>query len=230
MKATAAILAAGIVFGALSTAPALAEQNEVIAILNSAKNDAEFGMLSYRRSLGSSLDEGLSVRIDASRGVFDVPGSQGTIETLRLLVGYRIVLGTDTNLTLYGGPSWRQRDYSVVFPGLTEFDKVGAFVAVGYNQDFADGGEVFTLAEFDTTEDLFYTSAFYQADVGSVKVGPTVNYLQEGDYTRRAAGVRVTVPVNDMVDITATGAWAEGEAGGPGVDSSYLELQLRSRF
>jgi hypothetical protein len=230
MKATAATVAALVAIGVSGIEPAQAQQNEIIAIYNSAENDAQFGMFSYRRSLGATLDEGLSLRIDGSRGVFDVTGSEGTIDTLRLLVGYRIVVGSDSNLTFYGGASSRQRDYSVLLPGLTEFDDVGAFGSVEYNADFPDGGEVFGLVEYDTTEDLFYASGFYQADLGSVKIGPTVNYLEEGDYTRRAAGLRVTFPVSDDVDVTATGAWAEGDTGGPGIDSSYIEMQLRTRF
>lgn len=230
MKTTATTLAAVMAFGVLGIKPARAEQNEVIAIFNAAQNGSTFGMLSYRRSLGASLDAGLSFRVDVSRGAFDVPGSEGTIDTLRLLLGYRVEVGTGANLTFYGGASSRARDYSIVLPGLTEFDEVGAFGSVEYNADLADGGEFFALAEYDTTESLFYSSAFYQANLGNVKIGPTVNFLQEGNYSRRAAGVRVTVPVSDTVDFSATGAWAEGDTGGPGINSSYLEVQFRTNF
>jgi hypothetical protein len=230
MKLVRAAAAVATVIGVMSASAALAQQNEIIAIFNSAENDSQFAMLSYRRSFGPSLEEGLSFRLDVSRGEFDVPGSTGEIDTQRLLLGYRVIVGPDANLTFYGGPSWRERSYSPVLPGLVEFDEVGAFLSVEYNADLTNGGEVFGLAEYDSTQDLFYASAFYQADVGNLKIGPTVNYLTEGDYERRAAGLRVTLPVSDVIDLTATGAWAEGNAGGPDINSNYLELQVRARF
>ncbi|MFZ1339422.1 MAG: hypothetical protein WAT25_03255 [Paracoccaceae bacterium] len=230
MKAIIASAAALMALGTFGPGPASAEQNEIISIINTAENDSQFGMFSYRRSFGASLDAGLSFRIDASRGRFDVPGSTGTIDTLHLLLGYRMVMDPNTDLTFYGGVSVRKRDYTVVLPGYDEFNETGAFGSVEINSDFADGGEIFGLVEYDTTKDVFYTSAFYQADLGGVKIGPTVNFLEEGDYQRRAAGLRVTYPVSDRLDITATGAWAEGDTGGPAVNSSYFELQLRTSF
>ncbi len=230
MKSIIATAAALMAISSFVPAPASAQQNETIAIYNTAKNDSQFGLLSYRRSLGASLDAGLSFRIDASRGGFDVPGSTGTIDTLRLLFGYRMATGTGSNLTFYGGASMRKRDYSVVLPGLEEFDKVGAFGSIEFNADMANGGEVFSMAEYDSTKDAFYTSAFYQAKLGGIKVGPTVNYLKEGDYARSAAGLRFTYEVSDEMDFSATGAWAEGNTGGPGINSSYLEFQFRTRF
>jgi len=229
MNAIKLATAAAVALGTVSTGQALADQNEIIAIYNSAENDSDFAMLSYRRSLGPSLDEGLILRLDASRGMFDLPGSEGTIDTLRLLLGYRVQMSVATDLAFYGGPSMRERSYSPVLPGLTEFDDVGLFLSAEYNVDLATA-EGFALVEFDTTEDLFYTMAFYQFDFGGFKIGPTANYLSEGDYERHAAGVRLTIPIGDAVDFTATGAWAEGNTGGANIDSSYIELQFRTRF
>lgn len=231
MKKT--ILAAGIalLLGGLAQDVAAEPKNEVLALINTARNDSTFGYLSYRRSFGSSIDRGLKFRIDVSRGEFDVNTSTGTLTGVRLLLGYTVDLSPSTDLTFYGGITRRELDYDVLLPFLTEYDETAPFVSVEANTDTPNGGEVFGVAEYDGTTDLIYASGFLQYPFGSWKVGGEVSYLEEGDYSRRGLGLRLTTQLTDSIDVTAKLIAAEGGTNGAfDVDSSFFELQVRSKF
>ncbi|MBY6201000.1 hypothetical protein KUV65_06470 [Maritalea mobilis] len=227
---TAAALTAA-TLAAAAGAPALAQQSEFIAIGNVAENDSSFGMLSFRHGLGMSLYDGIVLRFDAARSAYEAGASDGTLDNFRLLVGYAMPLDATSRLTFFGGLSYRERSYSPSAPFLDEVDEAGVFLSVEYNIDQTNGNEGFALAEYDSVEDTFYTSAFYLFGLNNdIRVGPTFNYLDEGDYSRHAAGVRAAFDIGDSSEISVTGAWAEGDTGAATIDSSYVEVQFRLTF
>ncbi|AHM04475.1 hypothetical protein roselon_02130 [Roseibacterium elongatum DSM 19469] len=188
-------------------------------------------MLSFRQGLGGSLYDGFVLRFDAAHSAYDAGASDGTLTNLRLLAGYAMPLDSTARLTFFGGVSYRDRSYSPNSPFLDEVDEAGVFVSVEFNYDQPNGNEGFALAEYDSVEETFYTSAFYLFGLNyDIRVGPTVNYLDEGDYSRTAAGLRAAFDIGDSAEISVTGAWAEGDTGGNTIDSSYAELQFRITF
>jgi hypothetical protein len=63
-----------------------------------------------------------------------------------------------------------------------------------------------------------------------VRIGPTVNFLNEDDYERIAGGVRVNVPMGRHFELNGIGAFARGGNDAFDDESSYAELELRSEF
>ncbi|NKX44007.1 cellulose biosynthesis protein BcsS [Roseicyclus persicicus] len=218
----------------VSALPAHANETEIIGIFNSAENDSTYVSASLRYSFGDSLDSGLILRGDIARGNygFNVGGTSvdGTIDTLRLLLGYAIPFG-DNKLTFWGGVSSRERTHSPLVAPLVDEDGVGGFAAIEYDAVLPGQGNFSALAEYDSVFHTTYTSAYAVWEVGGVMVGPTANLLWEDDYERRALGLRVQAPLGNGLELVLTGAWAEGGSNGNlDVDSSYIELQFSSRF
>lgn len=212
-------------------------RTEILAIGNIAENDSDFLYFSLRQSITGDIDQGFKVRADVARSTFDfsVGGTPTTGEHIiaRLLAGYAFGFSPGTKITVYAGGAYRDREISPSFPFISEGDDFGFFGSVELSSEFDFGGDFEALAEYETIADTFYTSAFYVHPVGPLKVGPTANFLHEddADYSRWAAGVRASIEVGEHVELTATGAYAEGGTGGSyGTDSSYLELQVRTTF
>lgn len=225
------LAAAALVATISPAAPALAEQNELISIFNIARNDSVFISNSYRRALGASLDDGLIFRADLNNTRFDFDATQARDWTLRLLIGYAVAAGPSTKVTAYGGLSYRDREFGPIPPGLENISEVGFFISGELDHKAANGANYGALLEYDSTLETFYASGYGVFDIGNAKLGPTVNFLQEDDYSRTAVGLRLQVPFNETSDVVATAAYAEGGVdGGPDVDSSYFEVQLRTRF
>jgi hypothetical protein len=201
--------------------------------VNSAQNDSTYASLSVRHGFGPSLDDGFKLRADVARGKFsfDYNGTvHGQIDTAHLLLGYSVKSG-DSKVTFYGGVSSRKRNYDKDEKGLTDVNKVGAFASIEADTTLASGANLAGLIEYDSPLKTLYTSAYMVFPVGGILVGPTLNYLDEGDYSRSAIGLRLQMPVAGSTEFVVTGAYAEGGVDGePNVNSSYLELQLSTRF
>jgi hypothetical protein len=225
------LAAAAVASTVLPGAAAFAQQNELISIFNVGRNDVLFFGNSYRRALGASLDDGLIFRADLNITNFDFDATQASDKTLRLLVGYAFAAGAGSKFTGYGGLSYRDREFEPLSTGLENVDEVGFFVSGEFDHKAANGANYAALVEYDSTLETFYVSGYGVFDIGNAKLGPTVNYLQEDDYSRTAIGLRLQVPFNATSDVVATAAIAEGGVdGADDVDSSYFEIQLRTRF
>lgn len=209
---------------ASAAAPVLAEQNELMAIWNTTRTDSSFAMLSYRRDLQGDPDSGAKLRFDAGYGEYPLIGDDGSFSFTRLGVAYAIETSAWTTVTLTGGFSHRWRS-----PEDTSVS--GVFASVELFNTSASGNDLFLLGEYDSVDQTYLVSGRYLLDMNSFSVGPTASYLEEGDYSRRAAGVSGSFDLSPSAELSITGAWAEQQVGAsPTEDASYIELQIRTTF
>jgi hypothetical protein len=228
------LTAATLLLSAVTAAPALAGETEIIGIANSARNDSTYGSVSLRYSFGPSLDEGLKLRADAARTSYDFIMGQtsvtGTVNTVHMLLGYAIKID-DIKLTFYGGLSQRDRSHDPFVQGVTDESGVAGFTSVEMDTVLANGTNAAALAEYDGVFGTLYTGGYIVMPLGSVKIGPTANYVSEGDYTRSALGIRLQAPISDSFEAVLTGAYAQGGVDDQAkVNSSYIEVQISTRF
>lgn len=243
---TRGILAALAVAVALPCA-AQAQNFEVLAIGNGDENGSNFYMLSLRSNLGfgqtaavegteRNAQTGLRLRFDLARTTYDtnynnVPGT-GTGKTYRLLLAYGVPLNAETTLTFTGGVSHRTvevRPFTLNSPADTS--ETGPFASVDLEYSPENFGTLQLLAEHDSVGSN-YGSISFMADLGpNVRIGPTANYVSDGDYSRSAVGVSAIYGFGDQFEIKATAANATQKiTGNPDKDVDYLEVQLRSVF
>lgn len=226
---------------------ACAQDFEALVIGNVDRNGSNFYMLSLRGDLGHGAADGiggtgrnavggLRFRFDAAMTTYDtnynnVPGT-GTGRTYRALLSYGIPVSDITTLTLTGGISHRTVDVRPVTPNSPDdTSDTGEFVSVELEYSPVGAGTFQALAEHDGVA-ADYLSATYLFDLSSnLRLGPTVNHVSEGDYSRKAVGLSAVYFVGDQFEIKATAAGAEQQVGGnKPVDVDYFELQLRTVF
>jgi len=216
---------------ALAASQVGAEETELLFIGNAAENDSQYYQASYRQALTGVLDEGVRLRLDLARGDYKVTGTDARVDTSRVLLGYSFFAAEDTSITLTAGASHRVSSIETELPYFTEKDEWGFFGAAELNASYAGGGEFFALAEYDGAFETSYFSMHYTNPFAGVEVGPTVNYLHEGDYSRWAAGVRGNVELSDTTELSLSAAYSEADIeSGSKQDTSYVELQLRTAF
>lgn len=238
---------AALAFAVALPCAAQAQNFEVLAIGNRDENGSNFYMLSVRSDLGfgamsagagteRNAQTGLRLRFDATRTTYDtnynaVPGT-GTGTTYRLLLSYGVPVNADTTLTFTGGVSHRNvevRPFTANSPADTS--KTGGFASVDLEYSPASMGSLQVLAEHDSVG-ANYGSITYLADLGAnFRVGPTANYVSEGDYSRVAVGLSAIYGLGDSFEIKATAANATQKITGiPNRGVDYLELQFRTVF
>lgn len=198
-------------------APALADQNEIMVLSSASRSGSHFHMLNYNRALGADLDSGFALRLDATTAVDYSTG-------FRVGLSYRFPLSSSTKMTATAGYSQRH----LLGPGDTED---GAFVAIAFDADFGETGNLTGLVEYDTTNEGALATTTYLHDFGSFEVGPTVSYFEQPNYWRRAAGLTAAYWITDATVIQVTGVWAEEYINAnPAEDASFVEVQLRTSF
>ena len=209
---------------------AKAADAQLVFGVSSARNDARFGFLSYRRALGDDLSEGLGYRIDVSRSTFGflngaIP-TDGTTDTARALLtfGTRLPAG---DLTLFGGVSYKNKSFSPAAATLTTLNDFGGFVGFEMSQWATGNGGLQLLGEFETQESALYARATYLLDLGNLKVGPTAHFLQETGYNRRGAGLWANYGTgNGVVYYGSVVSARDGSA----VDASSIEFGATVEF
>lgn len=238
-----ALLAAAVVLPGMASA----QDFEALVIGNADRNGSNFYMLSLRGDIGFGAFEGISgternaagglrFRFDAAMATYDtnynnVPGT-GTGRSYRALLSYGIPLSDAATLTLIGGISHRTVEVRpVTLNSPDDSSKTGEFLAAEFEYSAEGAGTFQAIAEHDGVA-ADYASATYLFDLTpNFRVGPTANYVSEGDYTRKAFGLSATYFVGDSIEIKATAADAEQQVGtNDPVDVDYFELQLRTVF
>lgn len=226
---------------------ASAEGFEAIVIGNADVNGSHFYMVSLRQDLrfGEAVDpatsgrnaaSGLRLRFDATQSTYEsdydaTPGT-GTGRTYRLLLSYGFSVGADTVMTLTGGLSHRTDTVRpVTLSSPADEAKTAEFVSLDFEYSPSSFGALQALLEHDGSGANF-ASATYLFNVGqNFRIGPTVNYIAEGDYSRDAYGISALYVNGDQFEIKATLANASQVIGSSAaVDVDYLELQLRTTF
>ena len=238
-----ALIAAFIAAPSVSTA----QDVEAIVIANQDRNGSNFYMLSLRTGLAfagaqaadgneRNAATGLRFRFDATLSEYDtnynaVSGT-GTNRGYKALLAYGFALSEDVTLTLIGGISHREREVRPVTPSSPDdSSETGGFIGAEFEYSPEGAGVLQLIAEHDAVG-ATYASASYAFDLGqNFRVGPTANYVEEGDYSRQAYGLSATYFMGDRFEVKATAANAEQQVGGNDpVDVDYFELQLRSVF
>lgn len=219
----------------ISASAAFADQSELVVLGNVTQDDSEYGLLSYKHALNGTLDDGIFVRFDASasqfRFVFTGTPTTGNQNVVRLAVGYAAPTGNG-QVNVFGGVSHVSRDFSPAAGALTEIDETGFFLGAEYTEWGADNTGLQLLAEYESAHEAFYSRATYLFEVGEdFSVGPTVNYLDEGDYSRSAIGVWMNYDLNEDASLFASLVAAEGGNDGEAKrDSGYFELGAVLKF
>lgn len=226
---------------------AQAQNFEVLAIGNGDENGSNFYMLSLRGGLsfGQTAAEeaternaqaGLRLRVDLARTTYDtnynsVAGT-GTGETYRLLLAYGVPLNADTTLTFTGGVSHRTVEVRpVTLSSPDDSSETGPFASIDVEYSPENFGSLQLLAEHDSVG-ANYSSITYMANLGAnLRVGPTANYITDGDYSRSALGLSAIYAIGDAFEIKATAANAtQTITGNADKAVDYLEVQLRTVF
>lgn len=226
---------------------AQAQNFEVLAIGNGDENGSNFYMLSIRGGLsfGQTAAEegtvrnaqtGLRLRVDLARTTYDtnydsVAGT-GTGKTYRLLLAYGVPLNADTTLTFTGGVSHRTVEVRpVTLNSPADTTETGPFASIDVEYSPENFGTLQMLAEHDSVGSN-YASITYMANIGTnVRIGPTANYVADGDYSRTALGLSAIYAFGDAFEIKATAANATQKiTGNPDKGVDYLEVQLRTVF
>lgn len=221
---------------ALALAPglALAEGSEVMVIGSFSDDAATYYQLTFAQDLSAMGAEGLGVRLDLAHGSYDTfyDATDGTAETqrARLLLTYDIDVAAGATLTLNGGLSYYTREVRPVTANSPDdVADQGYFVSAElyWLDDF--GNSLMAIAEHDSVAADYY-SARYLFDLGGAAIGPTANYLVEGDYSRVAYGATVEVPFSQG-EFSVTAATADAELGGGGsAEVNYVEMMVRFAF
>lgn len=225
----------------------LAEGFEAIAIGNTDVNESHFSMISLRKDLNfgaASVAEdtsrnapsGLRLRLDASRSAYntnyDATSGTGTSETYRFLLSYGIPMDSNTTITLTGGVSHRS-DFvrPITLNSPADKEKTAEFLSLEFEYSPASFGTFQGLAEHDGSG-ANYASASYLINIGeNFRIGPTMNYVSQGDYSRDAFGLSTIYVNGDKFEIKVTIANADQNVGSnPSTEVDYFELQMRTTF
>ena len=225
-----AAVAAAVTF---SAAPALAEGFEALVIANRSDNGSEYYYLSLRSALAFA-GPGVELRFDAAAGSYDTdfdatPGT-GRVRDFRLILSYDAFNDGQTTVTLNGGVSHRSVEVRPV-TGSSPADSsdTGGFVSVELANE-TETGDLFAVAEHNSVAGN-YLAASYLFHIGSLSLGPTANYIVDGDYSRRAYGLSAVYEFSENFEAKLTGASAEQTIDGFGsTDADYFELQLFTKF
>ena len=220
---------------------------EAIVIGNADVNGSHFYMVSLRKDLrfgeavdaevsGRNATSGLRLRFDATQSTYEsnydaTPGT-GTGKTYRLLVSYGLLVDADLTMTFTGGVSHRVNTVRpITLNSPADKAKTAEFLSLDFEYSPSSFGALQALIEHDGSGSN-YASATYLVNVGqNFRVGPTVNYVSEGDYSRDAYGISAVYVNGDQFEIKATLANASQTVGSSAaVDVDYLELQLRTTF
>jgi hypothetical protein len=211
---------------------AQAADAQLVLGVNSARNDARFGLMSYRRSLGDDLSEGLGYRVDVSRSTFGflngaIP-TTGTSDTARVLLTFGSKLPS-ADLTVFGGVSYKNKTFAPAAATLTTVNDFGAFAGFELSQWSSGNGGLQLLGEYETQEAAFYGRATYLFDLGSIQLGPTAHFLQESSYDRRGVGLWANYGTGNGVVYYGSIVRAEDGSAVP-VDSSSVEFGVTLDF
>ncbi|OHC55865.1 MAG: hypothetical protein A3D16_17630 [Rhodobacterales bacterium RIFCSPHIGHO2_02_FULL_62_130] len=237
------------VFAATLSLPVMASaQNfEALLIGNGDQNGSTFYMLSLRSDLGfgkpvgvtgneRNASDGLRLRFDLARSTYDtnynnVPGT-GTGDTYRLLLSYGIPVDESTTVTLTGGVSYHSLTVRPVTANSPDdSSETAEFISVDLEHSPSNFGTLQALAEHDGAGADYLSASYLFNASPSLRVGPTANYIVQGDYSRTAFGLSAVYQLGDQFEIKGTAAKAEQTVGkGPAVDVDYFEVQLRTVF
>jgi hypothetical protein len=238
-----------LLLAALGAAPALAQAEtfEVLGIGNGDVNGSRTQILSFRWALAGSETQsavateknarpGLRLRFDVMRSTYETnynrtPGT-GSVMGYRLLLAYGVPVNADTTVTVTGGISRRDVDVRPVTANSpSDVSDVGPFASLELEYSPERLGRLEALLEHDSVGANYGALSLF-ADLGpSLRVGPTFNYISEGDYSRRAAGLSAVYALSDQFEMKVTAANAAQQIVGiPDKDADYLELQFRSVF
>lgn len=232
---------------ALLPSLASAQNFEALVIGNGAKNGSNFYMLSLRRDLGfgekaaatatdRNASDGLRFRFDLGQSTYEsnydsTPGT-GTSNIYRLLLSYGIALDEGTTLTVTGGVSHHENTVRpVTLNSPDDETKTGEFFAIDLEHSPTPLGSLQALVEHDGAGSDYMQGTFLFNTSTNWRIGPTANYVLQGDYSRTAYGLAVIYEMGDQFEIKATAAKAEQTIGSaPSSNVDYFELQLRSVF
>lgn len=211
---------------------AAAQGSEAMIVGNFSESGSAFYQLVYTRDIS---DSGFAVRLDLAYGSYDTfyDSIGGTAETerARLMLRYAFDVAPTAVVTLSGGVSYEATSVSPnTANSPEETSETGTFAAIDlYWLDDWDNA-LFATAEIDSV-DADYYSARYLVNFGGFSLGPTANYIIEGDYSRRALGVSVEVPfTSGNGEVLATLATTEADFDGGSEDANYFELLVRMEF
>lgn len=231
--------------GALALAASVAQAGdyELIAIGNGSSDGGRFGMLSFRAQLSSgdeageagAAKSGLRVRVDTGRSQYetsyDGTDGHGRNDFARVLLTYGQPLSDNALITFIGGATYRNtyvRPQTASAPA--DVTQYGGFVGAEFEYTVPDVAYIQALAEYDSTAGS-YASLTALSDFGDLRVGPTFNYIVDGNYSRTAFGVVAEYTFTETFDMRLTGATATSQvAANPSSTFSYLEFQLRREF
>ena len=215
---------------------AFAQDNEVMIVGNYSETGSSFYQLAYTHDISSMGADGLGVRVDLAHGSYDTfyDNTDGTAETqrARLMLRYSVDLAPTAVVTLSGGVSY---EMSSVSPDTAnspdDATETGYVAAVDLYWLDNWNNALFATAETDTVGADYY-SARYLVNFGAFSVGPTANYIIDGDYARRAFGASVEVPfASGGGEVLATLVATEAEFGGGGSsEENYFEVLVRMEF
>ncbi len=226
---------------------AQAENFEVIAIGNADENGSNFYMLSLRTDLGFSqfatgdgsernAQHGLRLRFDLAGTSYDtnyngVDGT-GSGEIYRLLLSYGMQINPATTVTVTGGVSYHSLEVRpVTLSSPDDSAETGYFASIDLEYSPEGMGSLQLLAEHDDVGSD-YASVTYLANIGAnLRIGPTANYVADGDYSRSAVGLSAIYSLGEEFEIKATVANAVQKiTGSSDTDVDYVEVQLRTVF
>ncbi len=213
---------------------AAADQTEIVVLGSATQDDSEHALLSFRHALKGSLEDGVYLRLDGSVSEFRFLNggtpTEGNQAVLRAAIGYSMPLGGGY-ASLFGGISNVSRTFSPASVFLTPVDETGFFVGAEYNEWEDDDAGWQALVEYESGHEALYTRLTYLFDYGQFSVGPTLNYLDEGDYSRTAGGIWVNYRIDEQSSLFGSLVAAEGgNDGAPKRASGYVEFGAKLEF
>lgn len=227
---------------ALTALPAAADERrfEIVGLTERAEGGSAFSQISLRAALtdgpagaAENAPTGLRLRIDLPRSSYDTgydatPG-RGTSTAPRLLLSYGMALSDSTTLTLLGGATRRTTEIRpVTASSPADRTETGAFVGAELEMILPGLGDLQILAEHDTTAGSF-GALTYLHRIGSVRLGSTFSYYQDGDYSRPSAGLVAEFGIGEDADLRLTAAYARPTVGGI-VGDGVASVQVQMRF
>lgn len=231
------------------------ENFEVIGLYSITGEGSPFMMASIRTKLTGMLSkgvpanarnaqEGFRFRFDALKSSYDTnydatPGT-ATENAYRFLLSYGAILNEALTVTLTGGLSYHMgkvRPLTASAPD--DFSGYGEFFSLDAEYSPAGFGSLQILAEHDgaggehlSISDGNFFAGTYLMDIGdSLRLGPTANYILDGDYTRSAIGASAIILLSDQFEVKGTIGRAWPEISGVAADQyNYGEVQVRLSF
>ena len=218
----------------LTASVASADQTEMILLGSVTQDDSEYGLFSFRHSLTGSLEDGVFMRLDGSISEFRFLNggtlTEGNQAVLRAVLGYSMPLGNGHG-SVYGGISNVSRTFTPASVFLTPIDETGFFLGAEYDEWEDDDAGWQVLTEYESAHESLYGRVTYLFDFGNLSVGPTANYLDEGDYSRTAGGVWMNYRIDEQTSLFGSLVAAEGGNDGlPKRASGYIEFGAKLEF